>query len=318
MASILEARPRSDPDDRSRSKLRVAGLALALLGIAVAAVVLINGIVAGVLATRAGATDTVARAGAWGFGLTAIAFTTIKVGIALILIGILTRLWHRVESVKAALPHLKSAVTPGPALAAGDVATPYGRAEVSATKLRPLIVHRMARAMWAPMLAMGVTAVIAGFAVSLAQTTEVVTDPALATQLSAWVQGLQFLGEGFVLAGISFLLGTILYALRTGGGEVQESVGVAVTTLRMPRTGKLFIALMALGLMVEALQFAVYVYAGTLGNATTVAAYFAWLGPTREVGIGLLLSGIVLALATIARALGFQFWRLRQIVTTGR
>jgi hypothetical protein len=31
-----------------------------------------------------------------------------------------------------------------------------------------------------------------------------------------------------------------------------------------------------------------------------------------------LLSGIVLALATIANVLGFQFWRIRDIVATGK
>ncbi len=317
MASVLEARPRTGADYRSRSKLRAAGLALAFAGVGLAAVVLTNGIVAGVLAGRTGSADTVARVGAWSFGLTAVAFTTIKVGIALILVAILTRLWHRVESVKVALPALKPAAQNGSPLRAGSTDTPYGRARVSATKPKALLIHKMARALWAPMLAVGVMAVLVGFVVSLAQTTKVVSDPSLATQLSAWVQGLQFLGEGFVLAGISFLLGTILYALRTGGGEVQASLGLPVKTLNMPRTAKLFIGLMALGLMVEMFQFAVYVYASTLHSATTDASYFAWLGPTREVGIGLMLSGIVLALATIARALGFQFWRLREIVTTG-
>ncbi len=318
MASVLEARPRTGTDYRSRSKLRTAGLALAFAGVALAAVVLINGIVAGVLAGRTGSADTVARAGAWGFGLTAVGFTTIKAGIAVILVGILTRLRHRVESVKAALPALVPAPQDGARFTGGAVDTPYGRATVSATRPKALFVHRMARTLWAPMLAMGIMAVMAGFVVSLAQTAKVVTDPSLATQLSAWVQGLLFLGEGFVLSGISFLLGTILYALRTGGGEVQESLGVPVKTLNMPRTAKIFIGLMALGLMVEMVQLAAYIYAATLDNATTVASYFTWLGPTREVGIGLLLSGIVLALATIARALGFQFWRIREIVTTGR
>lgn len=54
MASVLEARPRTGRDYRSRSKLRVAGLALAFAGVALAAVVLINGIIAGALANRPG------------------------------------------------------------------------------------------------------------------------------------------------------------------------------------------------------------------------------------------------------------------------
>ncbi len=48
--------------------------------------------------------------------------------------------------------------------------------------------------------------------------------PQLAVSQRAWVQGLQFLGEGFALAGISFLLARILAALRSGGGEVQQGL----------------------------------------------------------------------------------------------
>ena len=53
-------------------------------------------------------------------------------------------------------------------------------------------------------------------------------------QQGAWAQGLQFLGEGLLLSGISFLLGTILYGLRAGGGEVQHRLGLPVHTLKMP------------------------------------------------------------------------------------
>ena len=48
------------------------------------------------------------------------------------------------------------------------------------------------------------------------------------------------------------------------------------------------------------------------------AAWFAWLGPLREIGLGLLLLSIVLALYTIGTVLGFQFNRMREIVTEGK
>ena len=38
----------------------------------------------------------------------------------------------------------------------------------------------------------------------------------------------------------------------------------------------------------------------------------------REAGLGLLLSGIVLALAAIGTVLGFQFQRIRELITDGR
>jgi hypothetical protein len=164
---------------------------------------------------------------------------------------------------------------------------------------------------------MGFMAVAAGLALSIVQAANVVSDPSLAVDLAAWVQGTQFLGEGFLLAGISFLLGSILSSLPKGGGEVQEALGVAVKTLEMPITAKLFVGLMMVGLMVEAFQFVVYLVTTTL-DAASVASYFAWLGPVREAGLGIMLSGVVLALVTIGYVLGFQFSRLREIVATGR
>jgi hypothetical protein len=150
------------------------------------------------------------------------------------------------------------------------------------------------------------------------QAQDLSADPALARSLNAWVKGTQFLGEGFLLSGISFLLGTIMGAIRSGGGEVQQSLGVAVKTLRMPTTAKAFLALMMLGLMIELGQFAGYAYVSTLSDAATINTLTTWLGPVREVGLGILLSGIVLALATIAKALGFQFARVSELITTGK
>ncbi|MDT8322456.1 MAG: MotA/TolQ/ExbB proton channel family protein, partial [Xanthomonadales bacterium] len=43
---------------------------------------------------------------------------------------------------------------------------------------------------------------------------------------AAWTQGLQFLGETFILSGIAFLLGSILASLREGGGDVQQAMRV--------------------------------------------------------------------------------------------
>lgn len=319
MARTLTFRPAPGADYTARSKFRSVGLLLALVGLSAAAVVLIAGLVAGGLSDDANEATTVARIGAWTFGLTPLAFAAVKVAIAVILSGILVRIWMRVDSVKSALPDLtpRSTDDAGP-VKAGAIKSPYGAATVSAAAPAPLLIHRIAKALWAPMLAMGAMTVAAGFVVSLVQTAKEVADPALATQLSAWVAGLQFLGEGFLLSGISFLLGTILFALRTGGGEVQESLGAPVKTLNMPATAKLFVALMAVGMMVEMFQFVVYLITTTFSDPTTVSSYFAWLGPVREAGLGLLLSGIVLALATIAKALGFQFWRIKELIATGR
>ncbi len=81
---------------------------------------------------------------------------------------------------------------------------------------------------------------------------------------------------------------------------MQECLGLKVTTLSMPATAKAFIALMMTGLVIEVVQFVGCLTTVGETDPVTVAARFPWLGPLREVGLGLLLAGIVLALATIA------------------
>ena len=316
-ADALLLRPAPGADYRAKSRLRTAGLAVALFGVAGAMVALVANIVAGVWTGQAGRAAQVSEVDAWSFGLNTAAFGVVKLAIAIILLSILRRLWLRVESVKAALPALKPAAERAAPMQADTIRTAYGSATVSSQAPKPLFIHRMARAMWGPSLAMGFMAVAAGLVLAVVQATKVITDPELASDLSAWVRGIGFLGEGFLLSGISFLLGSILFSLRRGGGEVQESVGVAVHTLDMPTTAKLFVGLMMVGLMVEVFQFVVYLATTTFDSAAA-ASYFAWLGPVREAGLGIILSGIVLALVTIGNVLGFQFSRIKDIIATGR
>ncbi len=316
-ADALLLRPAPGGDPRAKSRFRAIGLGAALFGLTAATAALVASIVAGVWSDQAGRAAQVARIDAWSFGLNTAAFGVLKLSIAIVLLGILRQLWLRVEGVKSALPALKGAGDGPVPVQAGTVDTPWGAATVSPTAPRPLLVHRLARAMWAPSLAMGFMAVMGGLVLAIVQATKVVSDPALAGHLSAWVKGIQFLGEGFLLAGVSFVLGSILSSLRAGGGEVQGSAGVAVKTLRMPATAKAFLGLMMLGLMVEVFQFVVYV-ATTSFTAATAATYATWLGPVREAGLGLILSGIALALVTIGNVLGFQFSRITEIVRTGR
>lgn len=167
--------------------------------------------------------------------------------------------------------------------------------------------------MWKPMVVMGPMLVAIGLVLSLISTGA--DDPDTRQALSAWTQGTQFLGEAMLLAGISFLLGTILAGLREGGGEVQQSLGLAVKTLRMPTSAKAFLVLMAVGFILGVAQFVLY---GIAAYVDDPATWFAWLGPLRELSLGILLSGIVLALFTIGTVLGFQHWRIRQIIEEGR
>ena len=309
-------RPNTGLGPNYETRHRGAGFGLAVVGLMVVAVTLVANIVAGNLldSDPLSASQTLA----WSFGFTTLGFGTIKLAIAVVLIGILVRLWLRVEAVKATLPLLKA--DGGDASAAiGDVTTPYGRAVAGRVAPGSLPIHRMARTMWAPMLAMGAMALVAGTVLSVIWAARIDGGSAsTVADLSAWTQGLQFLGEGMLLAGIGFLLGSILASLREGGGQVQEAVGVTVTTLKMPTTAKVFVGLMMLGLMVAVAQFVLYLVATGADSAQSFAAWQAWLGPFRELGLGLILAGIVMALVTIGNVLGFQFDRIRQIIVTGR
>lgn len=305
-------RPAPTANYRAVSAYRVRGPLIGLVGLTVlAATLAANAAAAGRLATDpAGATEILA----WSFGASTTGFALLKVGIAVVLVGIIVRLWLRVDSVKAALGVLARGLYGGSTLF-GAVSTPWGRATVTRNAPQPLLIHTMARALWLPMLVMGAMAVLAGLVLSGVTAGQEAGSEGF-RQLWAWTQGVQFLGEGLILAGIAFLLGTILAGLRAGGGEVQESVGAPVKTLAMPASAKAFIGLMIVGMMLAIGQLVGYgVAAGAAGDPVAFAARGAWLGPLREVALGILLSSIVLALYTISTVLGFQFARIRELIT---
>ncbi len=309
-------RPSETADYRSRSSLRKNGLLVLLVGLGVAMVAFVSSLVQ---AGQDGTEAQIAAQAAWTFGVATAALGIVKSGIALILWGIVRRLWIRVQSVKESLPKLMPQNTESKPVEEGPITTPYGKGRITRSAPSALPIHRMAYALWLPMLIMGVMGVGIGLVLSFFEA-QAASDGNAGTfqSLRALVPGIEFLGEGLILAGISLLLGSILGSLRQGGGEVQESVGAGVKTLSMPLTAKLFVALMAMGVMVEMVQFGFYVYVSTLDNVASIDAYLAWLGPLREAGLGLLLSGIVLALATIGNILGFQFYRLRELISNGQ
>jgi hypothetical protein len=294
---------------------RKIGLGIGLVALMIGMVVAGLGIYAASLVGSAGDEETLGQVLAVAFGLNTTALVMLKAAIAVILVGILVRIWIRVESVKTSLAVLKPDADVG-TIKTGDIDTEFGPATVSPKTPVRLQIHKMANLMWAPMLVMGVMSVLAGLVVSWIWAGNVGTSTGLGA--AAWTQGLQFLGEGFVLASISFLLASILSGLREGGGEVQEALGLPVKTLKMPSTAKAFVVLMMMGLMVEIVQFGLYIYITTFDDLARYTLWSSWLGPFRELGLGLLLAGIILALATIATALGFQFSRIRDIVATGK
>ncbi len=118
-----------------------------------------------------------------------------------------------------------------------------------------------------------------------------------------------------MLSGISFILGTILSSLRRGGGEVQEETEVPVQTLKVPSTVWAFVGLMAVGLMSAMATAALFLVTTGSGD---YSSWGAWLPQAGLFSLGVLLSGIVLALYSIGDVLGFQFSRIRDIITIGR
>lgn len=312
---IMPKRPPATADPRRTHPLRNIGPVLGLVGVTLVGIAAV-----GNFAAAAGIdTDSAGPAGilAWTFGLTTAGLGLIKVGIALVLVAIIHHLWIRVESVGASLASLHPVADP--IEVEGQISTGFGRATVGRSPPEPLLIHKVAQRLWLPMLAMGAMALGAGLIVSLVRQGET-AGTELFRQQGAWAQGLQFLGEGLLLSGISFLLGTILHGLRSGGGEVQHRLGLPVHTLKMPLTAKLFIALMAVGMMASIVQFVLYVVvAGSLADdPSSFASWSAWLAPFRELALGVLLAGVVLALVTIGNVLGFQFDRIKNIVNGPR
>ena len=152
---------------------------------------------------------------------------------------------------------------------------------------------------------------------------------------SIWLPRFQLLGMGMMFGGITFLLATILGNLRLYGGLVQERSGRKVLALKPPWSAQLFPMLMMLGLMILIGAFVVSIViaatasdvygnsvaeinGATAGSALLsdfqeVKTFGAWLQAFAFTGLALVLSGIVLALYTIAQVLRFQHTRIAEL-----
>jgi hypothetical protein len=299
-AADARLRPKADADHRQVSEYRGRAIVLALAGLVIATIAFFGNLAA-LGQTGAGRGSTLA----WTFGVTTTGFALVKTAIAVVLWGIILKLWLRADSIKVALSELVA--NPGADnTPEGVVDTPHGKATVSNAAPADLPIHKMAKKLFRPMVVMGVMLVLVGLVVAFV---EAGTVPNVAA--SAWKQGLQFLGEGMLLSGIAFMLGTILWAIRTAGGEVQESLGVRVYTPKMSATAKGFVALMMLGLIAEIIQFIGYL---AVAGSSDPSVAFTWLAPLRELGLGLILAGITLSLVAIANVLAFQFWRVQNLI----
>ena len=219
-------------------------------------------------------------------------------------------------------------------------------------------MQAMASKMWMPFIAMGFMVVLAAFIVGLVNSSitsdyfesskvvreaaetgsDLATKKAFIESTKAWLPSFKFLGMGMILGGVTFLLATILGSLRTGGGRVQEALGVPVRIIKPPMTATFFPMVMMMGTMVMIASLVLgiveasvaYDYwnhsiatqlnpavegSALLGDLQKIATISAWLEPLKFVGIALLLTGIGLALATIVRVLRWQAARLWDVLT---
>jgi len=156
-------RPAADADYTTSSSYRIAGAVIGLMGVGLIGAGVIGNIVA---------IDEVGEGGtrlrsipAWTFGATTLGLATLEIGIATVLMGIVIRLWMRVEGTKAAFPILRKQVEQQ--IRTGPISSAYGPAVASASVSGLLPIHRMARILWMPMLVMGARAVMVGFVLSL-------------------------------------------------------------------------------------------------------------------------------------------------------
>lgn len=219
-------------------------------------------------------------------------------------------------------------------------------------------MQSMASKMWLPFLGMGFMIVAAAFIIGLVISGNVADwlsvskltretaerGSALATQKAfiesakIWLPALKFLGLGTMLGGVTFLLASILGALRTGGGRVQEALGEDVRIIKTPMTAKMFPMFMMTGMMILMVTLIIAIVTSTLAydywnhaiktqldaaadgsallaNLGTINAIKLWLEPFKFVGIASLFAGIGLALATIVRVLRWQTDRLWDVLS---
>lgn len=180
--------------------------------------------------------------------------------------------------------------------------------------------QKMGRRLWAPMWVMAIMAFPAAFIIGAVRANEIATGGAEATisALHHVQAGVMFIGFAAVFAAISFAIARILGAFRKGGGEVQETVGADVVTLKMPVTARIFMVgmMMAmLAIVVASIIHFVWAAAVSGGTASLVESEEAFIAleAVRRIGVAVYLVSITFGLATITKVLRFQAIRVREL-----
>ncbi len=174
--------------------------------------------------------------------------------------------------------------------------------------------------LWLPMFAMSLMGFAAGIIVAAIRAAELSDNGLSDTSEALKHLGAAFMFIGFaaVLAAISFAIARILGVFRSGGGEVQETVGTTVHTLKMPVSAKVFLGGMMMAMMLILIPVILhFVFAAdvsdTLASIEESEERFIVLEGIRRIGVALYLLAIAFGLATIIKVLRFQAIRIREL-----
>lgn len=182
------------------------------------------------------------------------------------------------------------------------------------------VPQNIGRALWFPMWLMAVMGFTIGVILAVVRANEIVDggDAATILQLRHVVAGFMFIGFASVFAAISFAIARILGEFRSGGGDLQQSTGREVRTLKTPMTATVFIITMAMAMMAIVIAVILhFVFAADIVNTTAsleqAEQRFIVLEGIRRTGIAVYLISFMLGLGTIIQVLRFQAIRIREL-----
>jgi hypothetical protein len=171
------------------------------------------------------------------------------------------------------------------------------------------------------MLVMALMAWVVGVGLAIARAT-IVSDlgaaDAGAQRLAQLIPAFQFIGFMAIFSAVSFAIARVLGVFRKGGGEVQETAGTRVETLEMPKTARVFILTMAMGMIVILGAVVLHLVAASNVGTWSTESLGRWtdvLEGFRRFGVALYLFGIAFGLGTIITVLRFQAGRIRELAT---
>ncbi len=182
--------------------------------------------------------------------------------------------------------------------------------------------QRMGRRLWLPMFAMALMGWAVGFILAIVEAGTSRGDLNDLQNLGHLIPAFMFVGFLGVFSAITFAIARILGEFRKGGGEVQETAGAQVQTLKMLPTAKIMLGLMMMGMMIMAAGIITNFVGAVSFDGTTPAdiissAQYGAIGSAlRRVGTVTYLVGIAFGLATIVEVLQFQATRIREVAVS--